>query len=97
MTKILNTWRSGRAEKKEYYELNEPIYTNGDWAIYHQWHESYIYTYKNVAVNNLAGLNKDHLDALAKNQRPDGEYSPKHFLFDMAMENRAIGLSLLKN
>ena len=94
MTKILNTWKS-TLNKKEYYELNEPIYKNGDWAVYHQFKDSYIYTYKNVAVNNLAGLNKEHIDRLANNQRPDGEFNHNHFLFDRAMENREVGLSLL--
>ena len=33
MVKILNTWKS-TPDKKEYYELNEPIYQNGDWAVF---------------------------------------------------------------
>lgn len=94
MTKILNTWKS-TTDKKEYYELNKPIYTNGDWAIYRQFRDSFIYTYKNIAVNNLVGLNKEHIDRLANKQRPEGEYTSNHFIFDRAMENRIVGLSLL--
>ena len=94
MTKILNTWKS-TADKKEYYELNEPVYKNGDWAAYHQWDGSIIYSYKNVAVNNLTVLNKEHIDRLANNQRPDGEFNHNHFLFDRALANREVGLSLL--
>ena len=94
MTKILNTWKS-TPDKKEYYELNEPIYTNGDWSVYYQWNRSFIYAYKNVAVNNLTVLNKEHIDRLANNQRPNGEFNHSHFLFDRAVENREVGLSLL--
>ena len=94
MTKILNTWKS-TSEKKEYYELNEPIYKNGDWSAYSQCKDSVIYAYKNVAVNNLVVLNKEHIDSLANNQRPNGEFNHNHFLFDGAMKNREMGLSLL--
>lgn len=94
MTKILNTWKS-TPDKKEYYELNEAIYKNGDWAVYEQWKGSFIYAYKNVAVNNLTGANKEYIDRLANNQRPDGKYNHNHFIFDRAMENREVGLSLL--
>ena len=94
MVKILNTWKS-TPDKKEYYELYEPIYKNGDWAAYSQRKGSFIYAYKNVAVNNLTVLSKEHIDRLANNQRPDGEFNHNHFLFDRAMENRELGLSLL--
>ena len=94
MTKILNTWKS-TPERKEYYELNDPIYKNGDWTAFSQWNGSIIYAYKNVAINNLTGLNTEHIDRLANNQRPDGEFNQNHFLFDRAMENREVGLSLL--
>lgn len=92
MTKILNTWKS-TTDKKEYYELNKPIYTNGDWAVYRQFKDSFIYTFKNIAVNNLVGLNKEHIDRLANNQRPAG--GSDRFIFDRAMEILAVGLSLL--
>ena len=93
MTKILNTWKS-TPEKKEYYELDEPIYKNGDWAAYSQCKGSVIYAYKNVAVNNLTGLSKEYLDSLANNQRPDGKFNHNHFIFDRAMKSREVGLSL---
>ena len=96
MVKILNTWKS-TPDKKEYYELDEPIYKNGDWAAYSQWKGSFIYSYKNVAVNNLTVLDKEHINRLANNQRPDGKFNHNHFIFDRAMENRELGLSLLYN
>ena len=94
MTKILNTWKS-TPDKKEYYDLNNPIYKNGDWAAYSQCKGSVIYAYKNVAVNNLTGFNKEHIDRLANNQIPDGEFNRDRFIFDRAIESLKIGLSLL--
>jgi hypothetical protein len=82
--KILNVWDSSE-QQKNYYSVGEPIYSNGDWHIYNHW-VGYLYAYKDIAVNLLEGLNKDHLDRLANNNRPDGEYSPQHFLYDRAME-----------
>ena len=93
MKKILNTWQS-KPEKKIYYEVNDPIYKNGDWAAYSQRNGSVIYAYKNISVNNLGGLNKDHIDRLANNQRPSGEYNQTHFLFDRAMENLKVGMGI---
>ena len=94
MTKILNTWKS-TPYKKEYYELNEPIYQNGDWTAFSHCDGSVIYAYKNVAVNNLIRLNKEHIDRLANNKRPGGEFNHNIFIFDRAMENCEVGLSLL--
>lgn len=94
MKQILNTWVSSTS-KKVYYYVDEPLYTNGDWSVY-SLGRSFIYAYKNVAVNELAGLNTDHVDRLAIGQRPDGEYNHHHFIFDRAMQNREVGLSLLK-
>ncbi len=94
MIKILNTWKS-TPDKKEYYELSNEIYRNGDYAAYWHWNSSVIYTYKNVAISNLTGMVKEHIDRLANNQRPTGEFTYNHFLFDRALENREIGLSLL--
>ena len=89
---ILNPWKS-TPENKEYYELNEPIYTNGDWSAYSHFYGSVIVAYKNIAVNNLIRLDKGHIDRLATNQRPACGYPL--FLFDRSMEIRDFGLSLL--
>lgn len=96
MITILNTWQS-RPNKRVYYEFapNSEIYRNGDYAAYPHWNGSIIYTFKNIAINNLGGLNKEHIDRLANNQRPTGEFNNNHFLFDRAIENKNAGLSLL--
>lgn len=93
-TKILNTWKSTR-DNMTYYELGATIYKKGDWAAYSQWTGSIIYAYKDIAVSNLGGLNKEHIDRLASNQRPGGENDNSQFLFDRAIANRDYGLILL--
>lgn len=94
MTQILNTWAS-TMDKKVFYTLGAPVYTNGDFSAYAHFNGSFIYTYKNVALNNLVALNQEHVDRLANNQRPVGPYGPEHFLFDRAMQNLTLGMSLL--
>lgn len=97
MAQILNTWKSEKG-KLEYYDIDDKklIAKNGDYAAYSQWNGSVIYTYKNnIAVNNLTGYDKAHLNRLANGERPDGKYSPRHFVFDRAMESKQKGLALL--
>ena len=90
MNKILNTFLSSEQDKV-FYELSEPIYTNGDWSIYFYTKNQYIYTFKNIAVNCLVGIDKEHLNNLAENKRPCN----KHFIFDRAIENLNKGIKLL--
>ncbi len=80
--KALNVW-SSTPDKLVYYNLGEPIYKNGDFAVYKEFEKSYLYTYKDVAVNNLGAANKDYDDALAADQRPEGVAG---YLFDRAKE-----------
>jgi hypothetical protein len=96
MIQIINTWESEKGKLK-YYELEERtlIEKNGDYAAYSQWNGSVIYTYKNIAINNLTNFNKEHFDRIVKNERPKGDYTPSHFLFDRAIQNKNVGLGLL--
>jgi hypothetical protein len=93
MAKILNTWRSSK-DKRTHYDLGEPIYKNGDWAIYRQFTDAYIYAYKDIAVGCLRGINKEHIDALAANVRPDGH---EGFMFDRSLYNLSVGQNLPNN
>ncbi len=79
--KFLNPWRSN-VKDKYYYDLdNERLaYKNGDYAVYRNG-GSHLYTYKNIAINELVGLNKQHIDNLATNKRPD---DGNQFAFDRA-------------
>lgn len=67
---IINTW----GEKKP-YTVEKPIYVNGEYAIYKQFDKCYLYTYKNVAIGQLAGVNKAIIDALAIGERPTNPFS----------------------
>ena len=96
MIQIVNTWKSEKGNLK-YYELEDKtlIEKNGDYAAYSQFVGSVIYTFKNVAINNLTNFNKEHFNRLVNNDRPTGKYTPSHFLFDRAMDNKSAGLALL--
>lgn len=89
MNRILNTFKSTR-DKKFYYELGEPVFKVGDWAIYPDF-SSYIYAFKNIAVNCLVGLNRQHLIALSESKRPEGVSG---FLYDRAMDSLKKGQEL---
>ncbi len=78
---FLNPWRSN-VKDKYYYNLDAErcAYKNGDFAVYRTG-VSHIYTYKNIAINELVGLNKQHVDNLAADVRPDDK---NQFAFDRA-------------
>lgn len=91
MAEILNTWRS-KPERKEYFGVGSPVYENGDFKIYHQYSDCWLYTYKNIAITQLAGLNKDLLNRLANKERPEGQQG---FLYDRALESLERGKKLI--
>lgn len=78
---ILNPWNNPKNEKRYFYE-STPVYSNGDYHIYRQNSNCYLYAYKNMAFNQLAGLNKDHLNNVAERKRPENG-----FLYDLAIES----------
>lgn len=92
---ILNTWNSTPL-KPVFYTVNEAglKHTNGDYKIYHQFAQCWLYTYKNIAINQLAGLNKEHLNALATNSAPQID-TPSYFLFERGKETKQKGIELL--
>ena len=91
---ILNTWTS-TTEKKKFYTVGNPIYKKGDFAIYKLNSLGYLYAFKNIAINNLVGLNTEHLDRLATKKRPEGKYNANHFLFDQSLKSLERGLKLI--
>lgn len=80
---ILNPWNSTKL-KKAYYNEGSPIYSNGEYKIYRQSQSVYLYAFKNMAFNQLAGLNKEHLDNVASRTVPEND-----FLYNRALENLA--------
>lgn len=84
MAQIINPFRksiSPSAQKDAYYSLSEDdvVYQVGDYKIYRHGYQSYVYVYKNYAFNELAGLNKTHLKAVA-------ERNGEGFLYERALE-----------
>lgn len=91
--KILNPWTSSNRELNYYYYSTEDmVYSIADYAIYREGDDKYIYAYKNLAINCLAGINKNHLNNLAMSLRPTD--SVGMFLYDRAQENKKKGLAL---
>lgn len=94
-TEILNTWNSTPLKPVFYTVYNTDLkYTNGDYKIYHQYANCWLYTYKDIAINQLAGINKEHLNALATNTAP-AINTPAYFLFERAKETKQKGINLL--
>lgn len=79
--KILNPWNS-KPQKREWYNEDKPVYSNGEYHIYHQFGDCWLYAYKNMAFNQLAGLNKEHLNNVANRTAPEND-----FLYNRALEN----------
>ncbi len=107
--KILNVWKSkegrlkynnkNKGSKLEYYDIddNKLIIRKGDYAVYSLWSHSYIYTYKNIAINVLAGYNSSHFKRLVSEKAPnDKKDSFASFIYARAMENKEKGLEFFK-
>lgn len=92
--KILNVWGTTSTKVDYFYYLGSPIYANGDYRIFRQFSNSYLYTYKNIAITQLAGLNKPLLDSIAKRERPS---TKDCFLYDRALETLERGLKIVTN
>lgn len=75
---ILNTWRSDEA-KKYYFEVEKPIATYEDYAVYKLADKDYLYTYKNIAVNELVVYDAKYFDVLSGKDQT--YWSAKEFLF----------------
>lgn len=82
---ILNPWNSTEI-RRQYYTVNNPIFTLGEYAIYHQWGDCWLYTFKDMAITQLAGVNKELIRQLESNTRPK-PYNSQTFLFDRCKEN----------
>ena len=88
---ILNPWRSTSIKRFWFTEVN-PIYSNGDYNIYRQSQNCYLYTYKNMAFNQLAGLNKQHLNNVANRTGNETD-----FLYNRALDNLKTCKQLLND
>lgn len=81
----------------KYYSIDttqqKPLFQLGDYAIYQNNSVSWVYTYKNLAFNELAGKNIEHLKAVATRTRPTDTQSK--FLYERAIETLNNNLHLI--
>lgn len=81
--KIVNPWKADSRGNFEHYDENDKVVEYGDYAIFHQFGNNYLYVYKDKAFNCLAGLNKQHLIDVA-------ERKGSGFLYERALENLRV-------
>ncbi|QQV91494.1 hypothetical protein M1M25_gp006 [Tenacibaculum phage Gundel_1] len=95
---VLNTWQSD-STKKVFFNVSNPIYTNGEYNIYKEHSKCFLHTYKNIAINQLCAPNKEHIKNLINNTRPltNTKYTPKTLIYDRSKEAIKKGLTILKN
>jgi len=91
--KILNVWCT-TPQKPAFFNPENLVFELGDYKIFKQYSETWLYTYKNIGINQLAGLNKAHIIALHEDKRPEGQLG---FLFDRAKENKFKGILILES
>lgn len=94
---ILNPWNS-KPEKLVWYNEKEPVYTSGDgnYSIYHQFGDCWLYAYKNMALTQLAGLNKELINNIANRSAPK-EDDKNYWLYIRALESLEKCKELLNN
>ena len=93
--KILNVWNSNKIEKK-YYQVEKPIFQKNEYSIFKIGVNSYLYTFQDISITNLCGVNKDLINSLINDLRPleNNRYNPQTFLFDRCKENLKKGIEL---
>ena len=87
MTTLLNPF-SVSLKKPPFMDMrNEPIYTNGDYRIYHYTNQHYVHTFKNIVIAERAGANKELINNLVADIKPTEEGALYH---DYKTPKRAI-------
>lgn len=73
--RILNGWNSTEGDLR-YYDCtsNQIVYELGDYLIVKLFYKAYLYVYKDIAFSCLAGLNKEHLEAVANREKPENSF-----------------------
>ena len=59
-------------------QVNEPVFTNGDYRIYHYNYNHFVHTYKNIVICERCAANKDLLNDRIANNKPTGEADLYH-------------------
>lgn len=76
-TTLINPF-SVSLKKPPFMEVNEPVFTNGDYRIYHYNYHHFVHTYKNIVICERAAANKDLLNDLIADKKPTGEADLYH-------------------
>jgi hypothetical protein len=84
---IINPWKE-KIYGKDFEIDSRPVFKYKDCAIYKQYDKGYLYVRGDIAFNQLAGLNKQHLMAFADCDKS----KTTEFLWDMACENYDKGV-----
>lgn len=90
--RVLNIWTSDKKRLNYIYYLGKPVYTNGEYAIYNC-NTYHLYTYKNIGINQLVGLNIEHLDNVANGNKVT--LYPDKLFYDRAIEAIKKGKDIL--
>jgi hypothetical protein len=94
-TKLLNPF-SVSLKKFPFMEMrSEPIYTNGDFKIYKYYDHHFVYTFKNIVIGERGGINKEIINNLATDTKPEGE-AKQYFEYDRAKAAIIEGLEAAK-
>ena len=76
-TTLLNPF-SVSLKKHPFMEVNEPVYVNGDYRIYHYNYHHFVHTYKNIVICERGAANKELLNDLIIDKIPTGEADIYH-------------------
>ena len=64
--RFINPWREG-----DYFEVDDLVFSLGDFSIYKQFDKCYLHTYKDIAFNQLMFPNKELIKSHYQGVRPD--------------------------
>jgi len=74
-------YKNNNTYSQPYYKpQSKPVLSNGEYNVYKLGTNNYLYTYKDEAVANLAGVNIELFNCITKNEKPT-DYK-KLFLYD---------------
>lgn len=75
---LLNPY-SVELKKHPFMEMrNEPVYRNGEYAIYHYTNQHFVHTFKNIVICERGAKNTDLIDRLVADIKPEGEAAIYH-------------------
>jgi hypothetical protein len=76
-TTLLNPY-SVSLKKNPFMQVDNPVYANGDYRIYHYNYNHFVHTYKNIVICERGAANKDLLNDLIADKKPTSEAALYH-------------------